>query len=85
MHEVILKQFDHPDEIRTLENNKFEPVHLGGMTIGRATYKPGDVFYIEPGHDSWVIGHEPYVSVHFMGAGAYAVKPPKWQRPTLLR
>ena len=116
MHEVILKQFDHPDEVRTFEKGKFELVHLGGMTIGRATYepgwkwsehvgkalgkkscdvshvgmvvsgrataamddgrifemKPGDIFYIEPGHDSWVIGNEPYVSIHMMGAADYA-------------
>jgi len=26
-------------------------------------------FYIEPGHDSWVIGDEPYVSLHFSGGG----------------
>ncbi len=35
--------------------------------------KPGDIFYIEPGHDSWVIGNEPYVSIHMMGAADYAV------------
>ena len=29
---------------------------------------PGDIFYVEPGHDSWVIGAEPYVSIHMMGA-----------------
>ena len=34
--------------------------------------KPGDIFYIEPGHDSWVIGDEPYVSIHMMGAADYA-------------
>ena len=37
-----------------------------------ATLKAGDVFYIAPGHDSWVVGHEPYVSLHFMGAADYA-------------
>jgi hypothetical protein len=33
----------------------------------------GTVFYIpaEP-HDSWVVGDEPYVSLHFLGAGHYA-------------
>jgi quercetin dioxygenase-like cupin family protein len=116
MYEVILKQFENPDEIRTFAKGKFELVHLGGMTIGRATYepgwkwsehvgkamgkkscdvshvgmvvsgtataamedgrifemKPGDIFYIEPGHDSWVIGDEPYVSIHMMGAADYA-------------
>jgi len=34
----------------------------------------GDLFYIGPGHDSWVIGDEPYVSLHFMGADDYAKK-----------
>ncbi len=34
--------------------------------------KAGDLFYIAPGHDSWVVGDEPYVSLHFLGASAYA-------------
>ena len=34
---------------------------------------PGDVFYVPPGHDSWVVGDEPYVSIHFMGADDYGV------------
>jgi len=116
MFEVILKRFEKPDEVRTFEKGKFEVVHLGGRTIGRATYEPGwkwsehvgratgarsctvehvgmvlsgcataamddgrvieiragDVFYIAPGHDSWVVGNEPYVSLHFLGAEAYA-------------
>ena len=41
MTEVILKRFESPDEVRTFEKGKFEVVHLGGMTIGRATYEPG--------------------------------------------
>lgn len=31
----------------------------------------GDVFYIPPGHDSWVVGKEPYVSLHLLGAAVY--------------
>lgn len=52
------------------------------MWSGRATaamqdgkvieMKSGDVFYIPPGHDSWVVGDEPYVSLHFTGASDYA-------------
>jgi hypothetical protein len=118
MNEVILKRFESPDEIRKFEKGKFEIVHLGGMTIGRATYEPGwrwsvnvgkalgqkeclvehvgmvvagcataamsngdviemragQVFYIPPGHDSWVVGNEPYISLHFLGASDYASK-----------
>ena len=116
MHDVILKRFETPDEVREFEKGKFELLHIGGMTIGRATYEPGwkwsvhvgplvgksscdvehvgmvvsgraaaamddgqmfelkagEVFYIAPGHDSWVIGDEPYVSIHLIGAGDYA-------------
>jgi hypothetical protein len=28
--------------------------------------------YIAPGHDSWVVGDEPYVSLHLLGAELYA-------------
>jgi quercetin dioxygenase-like cupin family protein len=56
--------------------------HVGLVVAGRATaamddgrvieMKPGDIFYIAPGHDSWVVGNDPYVSLHFMGADKYA-------------
>jgi mannose-6-phosphate isomerase-like protein (cupin superfamily) len=56
--------------------------HIGLVLSGRAVVamddgtvvemKPGDLFYAAPGHDSWVVGDEPYVSVHFMGANDYA-------------
>lgn len=35
--EVVLKRFEHPDETRTKAKGRFEIVHLGGLTIGRAT------------------------------------------------
>jgi quercetin dioxygenase-like cupin family protein len=116
---VILKSFEAPDEVRVMQKVKFELVHLGETTIGRATYEPrwrwsehvgpsvgstrcpvehvglvlsgaatiafdddrvtelhaGDLFYVPPvPHDSWVIGDEPYVSLHFLGAEKYATK-----------
>jgi hypothetical protein len=42
------------------------------MTAGLFEMKAGDVFCIATGHDSWVVGDKPYVSIHLMGAGAYA-------------
>ena len=116
MLEAMLKRFENPDETRLFDKGKFEIVHLGGMTIGRASYEPGwkwsehvgritgaplcevehvgmvvsgramaamndgtaiemtpgSLFYVPPvPHDSWVIGDEPYVSLHFMGADHY--------------
>jgi hypothetical protein len=103
--ETILKRFEEPDEVRTFEKGKFELVHIGGMTIGRAgasrcnvehvglvlsgcataamddgtinELQAGMLFYIPPGppgHDSWVVGDAPYVSLHFLGASHYAQK-----------
>ncbi|HWC77445.1 MAG TPA: cupin domain-containing protein, partial [Blastocatellia bacterium] len=59
-----------------------EVEHLGMVISGTATaamkdgkvYElvPGTVFYVPPiAHDSWVIGDEPYVSLHFLGAEKY--------------
>ncbi len=38
---IVLKRFEHPDEVREMQKGKFEIVRLGGMTIGRASYEPG--------------------------------------------
>jgi len=59
--------------------------HVGMVVSGRAAIgmddgrviemRAGDLFYTPPGppgHDSWVIGDEPYVSLHFLGADHYA-------------
>ena len=35
-------------------------------------FGPGDVFCVPPGHDSWVVGIETYVSLHLVGAKGYA-------------
>jgi uncharacterized RmlC-like cupin family protein len=47
-----------------------------GMDDGQVVeMRAGDLFYTPPGppgHDSWVIGDEPYVSLHFLGAHHYA-------------
>lgn len=40
----------------------------------RVEIGPGDVCHIPAGHDSWVIGDEPYVSLHLVGTGEYALK-----------
>ena len=61
---VTLRRFDTPDELREMPLGRYEIVRLGGVTIGRA---------IPPlPHDSWVVGDQPYVSLHFLGAEHYA-------------
>ena len=56
--------------------------HVGMVISGRAIAAmedgaeidlvSGSLFYIPPvAHDSWVVGEEPYVSLHFQGAENY--------------
>jgi quercetin dioxygenase-like cupin family protein len=43
------------------------------MDDGReVVMKAGDFFYVPPGHDSWVVGDEEYVSLHILGGEDYA-------------
>ncbi len=57
--------------------------HVGLVVTGAATaafddgrvieLHAGDLFHIPPEpHDSWVLGDQQYVSIHFLGAGTYA-------------
>lgn len=45
---------------------------LGSFELVQIDAGPGDLFGSGPGRDSVVIGDEPYVSIHFFGADAYA-------------
>lgn len=46
---------------------------IAKMDDGREVLmRAGDFFYIPPRHDSWVVGDEPYVSLHIMGSETYA-------------
>jgi EutQ-like cupin domain len=59
-----------------------EVEHVGLVVSGRCRVAmddgeemelgPGDLFHIKAGHDSWVVGDQPYVSLHFSGADSYA-------------
>jgi len=44
---------------------------------------PGDVFEIPPGHDAWVVGDEPWVSVDFEAMRAYGRTEPTGGRRAL--
>jgi quercetin dioxygenase-like cupin family protein len=46
---VVLKRFDAPDEVREMSRGRFEIVHIGGLTIGRATYEPGWKWSVDVG------------------------------------
>jgi hypothetical protein len=56
--------------------------HVGLVLSGAAAVKmadgtervmnAGEFFYVPPGHDSWVVGDKPYVSLHIMGSESYA-------------
>lgn len=42
------------------------------LSLAVPNFLPGDLFYVAPDHDSWVVRDEPYVSLHFLGAKDYA-------------
>ena len=59
-----------------------EVEHIGMVVSGNATaamtdakvfeLSPGTIFHVPAApHDSWVVGDEPYVSIHFLGAETY--------------
>ena len=71
-------------DVSPLSGTQFcEVEHLGMVLSGSATVafengeiytlKKGDIFYVSPlPHDSWVVGDDEYVSLHFIGAEKYA-------------
>jgi hypothetical protein len=67
----------------TVGTKRCTVAHVGLVVSGMATaaledgrvfeLRAGNFFYIHQiPHDSWVIGNEPYVSLHFLGADHYA-------------
>lgn len=58
--------------------------HLGYFISGRMKvvtddgtemeYGPGDVMYLRPGHDAWIVGNDECVVIDFLGARTYAKK-----------
>ena len=107
---IEVKPIGTPDEKITFEHGEVEIVHLDGMSLGRATFRPGwrwstdvrpragtdscqlshtsyvvsgrfrvrtddgeerelgpgDAHVVGPGHDAWVVGDEPCVTIDFM-------------------
>lgn len=71
------------EHVGSLTGQRFcEVEHVGLVVSGVATaalqngkiieMTAGTLFYIPPEpHDSWVVGDEPYVSLHFLGADHY--------------
>src|SRR3954451_23385234 len=45
---------------------------------------PGDIFDTPPGHDAWVIGDEPCVTIDFQGIADWAIKGPSQRMLTTL-
>jgi class 3 adenylate cyclase len=69
-------------DVRPLAGTDFCQYHHVGVTLsGRVRAQmpdgteleigPGDVFEIPPGHDAWVVGDEPWVSVDFEAMRTY--------------
>ncbi len=67
---------------KTSGDSSCQVEHVGLVLSGQAVAKmddgrqivmrAGEFFYVPPGHDSWVVGDEPYVSLHILGSESYA-------------
>jgi hypothetical protein len=64
---VQVRSLDQPDEMRSFPNGAVEMVTIADTMIGRARFQPG--------HDGWVVGDEPRVTVDFSQAMADYAKP----------
>jgi hypothetical protein len=76
------KSFHAPDEIREFPHGRAEILNVGGGQVGRLAIRmddgsemtagPGDVTALPGGHDAWVVGDEPVLTIGWFGAGNYA-------------
>lgn len=67
-----------------VQTDMCEAEHLGYIQSGRmhivmrdgseGDYGPGDAMHLAPGHDGWVVGNEPCVTIDFVGFADYARK-----------
>jgi len=57
------------DHIGYFVSGRLHVVHEDGS---ESDVRAGDVYRIAPGHDAWVVGDEPAVTVEFQGAAHYA-------------
>jgi hypothetical protein len=75
----------------TLGETRCHVEHVGIVLEGTATaafadgrvimLRAGELFHIPPvAHDSWVVGDQRYVSLHFLGAAQYASPTAPWAR-----
>jgi hypothetical protein len=65
-----------------VNTNSCQMAHTGYGISGRLHVKmddgteqefgPGEVSYVPPGHDAWVVGNEPFVAIDFTGMKEYA-------------
>lgn len=75
---VTIRRLENADETREFELGRLVGMVLSGRVAvlmddrTEVIMEPGDIFWVPPGHDSWVVGDEPYASLRFLGADAYA-------------
>jgi hypothetical protein len=65
-----------------VNTNSCQITHTGYTISGRMRIRmddgteqefgPGDATYVPPGHDAWVVGNEPFVTIDITGGKEYA-------------
>ena len=67
-HQDVAMEYFVAEDQRPLDKC-LRDVETSDLYVGIFAMRYG---YIPPGHDSWVVGDEPYVSLHLLGAADYA-------------
>jgi class 3 adenylate cyclase len=78
--------FRWSEDVKPIVGTDYCEVHHVGYTISGRLHSemrdgstldvgPGDIFEIPPGHDAWVVGDEPWVSIDWTGRRFYGKTP----------
>jgi len=85
--ETLTPQWRWSEHVRPIAGtDRCEFHHVGYQLSGRwivedrdgfqLEIRPGDIFDTPPGHDAWVVGDEPCVTIDFQGIADWAVRGP---------
>ncbi len=86
MSTMQTKSLNTPDEVRTLPKTTVEVIIFGELSLIKLTFQPGwrwsehmkptagteSYQLLPPGHDAWIVGDEPYVTLDFQRGHLYA-------------
>ena len=66
MASIETKNMDSPDETRTPDKTSVSgTLHIKADDGAEADLHAGDTYRLEPGHNAWVVGNDPFEALEF--------------------